>query len=331
MGKNVILTEFDVNQDWPFRIALEKETGLSWKIEVYKLNFLRNSFWKKLCVYVGYFWNPFRVFLHRKEYDRIVAWQQFYGLIYGFFCRLFHAKKYSEVIVMTFIFKEKKGLEGWIYRRFMRYIVTSIYIDRFVVFSKKECSFYSQYFQVPKEKFVFMKVGAEDKRKGFSCEKGDRVLSVGRSNRDYDFLIHALEGTNIKGDILCDTYKHVNTDNFCIYNDVLGDKYYEMLSKAFCVLIPLKDTKISSGQLVLIQAMMFEKPVIITRTQGSEDYVRDGITALVIDKSKDALLDALERLHDEEFYTRIVREGRREYDREFSLESLAKNMANLMK
>ena len=61
------------------------------------------------------------------EYEgkTVLCWQQFYGIAIAFFCRLFHLKKKYRLVIMTFIYKQKRGLPGKIFYHFVKYAITS--------------------------------------------------------------------------------------------------------------------------------------------------------------------------------------------------------------
>lgn len=43
--------------------------------------------------YIHWFWKSFILVLQRKRIKNFVALQQFYGLCFAFYCRMFHCKK----------------------------------------------------------------------------------------------------------------------------------------------------------------------------------------------------------------------------------------------
>ena len=112
MKENVILTDFEISNDWKFKKGLEEATNEEWIINSCISNQLHSSKIKKIVRYIKYFIFPWKIFCHRKQYGKIIAWQQFYGLILAFFERLFHVKKENNLYIMTFIYKEKKLVGG---------------------------------------------------------------------------------------------------------------------------------------------------------------------------------------------------------------------------
>ena len=62
-------------------------------------------------------------------------------------------------------------------------------------------------------------------------------------------------------------------DNIEILADCHDNDFFRELAKCKAVIVPLEDTHISSGQLVIIQAMMYGKPVVVTENDTVKDYV----------------------------------------------------------
>lgn len=140
---------------------------------------------QKLIRYAKYFLVPMKIAKDHKNYNKVLAWQQFYGLILAFYFRMFHVQDVPEIVVLTFIYKPKKSFVGKVYDKFMRYIVTSGYIRYFVVFSESEKKRYADYFDVPEARFVFETLGYEDKTQEVpTCSSDNFYLAAGRSNRD---------------------------------------------------------------------------------------------------------------------------------------------------
>lgn len=330
--KNIILVDFDCPDNWELKKEIEKITGNTWEIRKCISNMNHGSKIQNLIRYIKYFSIPFNVFLNVRQYKSILAWQQFYGLILAFYLRLFHIKKYPNIIVMTFIYNKKKAIVGDIYHRFINYIVTSEYIKAIMVYSESEREYYAKMFNVSKEKFTPIKLGVEDTIGTVPRADNDNYyLSVGRSNRDYDFLIQNWKNKKEKIKIICDTLKVGSSENIEILSNCYGYEYLKILSKAKAVIIPLKNNKISSGQLVLIQAMMYGKPIIITNNSTVEEYICNGVDGLIIDKTNYALEMALEKLNDQMFYNYISKNARKKYEDNFSIKSLGNRLGHWLK
>lgn len=235
---------------------------------------------------------------------------------------------------MTFIYRPKKGLIGKIYFEFMKYAVNSERVDKIICYSNTEPQYYEKLFGVKPGKFVYIPLGIGDLKEKLETIPEDRfILSVGKSNRDYDFLVEALKNTSYQVRILSDVYKcKTLSENIRIYDDIFGDAYYQMLSECYCVIVPLQDTHISSGQLVFLQAMMFGKPIIATQSDTVTDYIQDGYNGFVIPKNKENLLQRLNQLYtDSLLYRKISEEERCVFLQKFSLESMAKATGEILR
>lgn len=330
--QNIILIDFPKIENWEFKNALNKKTGIEWEEIVAISNKSRKNKIYNVVRYFKYFSLPFNIFFHRKKYKNIIAWQQFYGLIYAFYCRIFNVKKVNNLIIMTFIYKEKKGFIGKIYSKFMQYSVQSKYIDSIVCFSKEEINLYSQIFKKAKEKFILCHLGIEKINIDESQNSKEKtILSCGRSNRDYNFLYNALKDTNYKLDIISDECNiYTNCSNITIHNNINGQAYFEMLNKCYIVVIPLENKKISSGQLVCLQAMQLGKPVICTESDTIRDYIQDGINGFIIEKENIKLLDSIKKLfNDKELYDKISSSEKKFFNENCSLSALGEQIGTV--
>jgi glycosyltransferase involved in cell wall biosynthesis len=66
----------------------------------------------------------------------------------------------------------------------------------------------------------------------------------------------------------------------------------DLMASSRAHVLPLDARRISTGQTVLLQAMALGKPVIATRTAGTEDYIDDGVTGLLVPPRDPAALRA---------------------------------------
>ncbi len=330
--ENMILIDYDAPDDWEFHKAIEKTTGNKWNIHKAVSNENHGGSVQKLIRYAKYFLVPMKIAKDHKNYNKVLAWQQFYGLILAFYFRLFRIQNTPEIVVLTFIYKPKKYIVGKLYDKFMRYIVTSGYIKYFVVFSESEKKRYADYFDVPEAQFVFETLGYEDKTQEVPIHNAeDFYLAAGRSNRDYKFLVDAWSRRKDQLEIICDTLSLKSIpDNIEILTDCHGNGFFKELAKCRAVIVPLKDTHISSGQLVIIQAMMYGKPVIITENDAVMDYVDSGRTGLVIEKTEKSLFDAISALEDEVYYQEISVAERKQYESQFSIYAMGTAIGKLL-
>ena len=114
---NSILVDFKLFKDWQFPQILSEETGEVWtalechsnKFYGGKINTLRRFFW--------FFYYPLQRIIRRRKGEKIIAWQQFFGLNYAFWNRLLHLRKKNDLTVLTFIYKQKHGFLGKLFHK----------------------------------------------------------------------------------------------------------------------------------------------------------------------------------------------------------------------
>lgn len=326
MAKNVILSDMPLDEKWTFVKGLSDQTKENWTVKNCVSNQGR-SFLYNIYRYIIYFGFSFVIFLTRKKYDKIVSWQSFYGILFAFYCRLFRVKKKHFLLIKNFIYKSKgDGFLGKFYFKWMKYIVKSKYIDIFVCSSQTFCDYCAEVFNEDKNRFVYLPFGVEDFTQKLSKEdlnkREDFILSIGRSNRDWDWLIDCLSNTSYKLKIICDQlHKTDLPSNIEILNNVWFEDSYKYLAKCKIAIIPIKDGKIDSGETVLLQTMSFSKPLIITAPSClADDYVENGKTGIVVKKNRQELLSAIKRLYeDDNLYRKLSINERELYQNKHSI------------
>lgn len=322
--KHLIVVGNPVPADWEFQRGLEKETGHAWEVRRCCINEYTGL--KKYTRYLKYIFYPLTLIAVRERYEKILSWEQFFGLMMAFYMRALHIQHYPDMDVMTFIYRPKKGLAGKLHYRFVHDAVTSRYIRKIYVFGKSEIDYYVQLFGVPREKFVAETLGIADiapRIQAMSPVRTDHFyLAVGRSNRDYDFLREAWEQIDAPLCIVSDRETAEDTARIHYEKNCHGDAYLRLLADCEAVVVPLRSEDFSSGQLVVLQAAMLGKPVIVTQNNTIRDYIDDGQTGLIIPKTGQALRQALHQLEDPIFYARMCRNARHKFERCFSLYEL---------
>ncbi len=338
MGKNLIMTDC-VEEELAEFIKAFRDKGIDVDCYSYISNGGRTSKFSNLGRYLKYFIAPFQVFMHRKEYDYLIGWQQFYALIYCYYCSLFHVKKVNKVIAVNFTYKKKSGIVGKIYRRFMERCICTGYIDYMHVPSPNYAKIAAEDFNLPIEKFVVAPFGIDDLagkygnlEKPERAPKGDYTLSIGRSNRDYDFLIDAWKNVDSNLVIISDEYKRTDLpENVMLINDVSGEEQYPWISNCASLVIPIDDVTICSGDTVLLTSMSLSKPIFVTNPSTlAEMYVEDGVNAIYINKDVKETSDIFNKYICSDEATKIGIEARSSFLSKFSRYALGNSMSSLV-
>lgn len=324
MRDNIVLADFDCKADWKFIDGLRDETGENYTVKKLVSNKNHAGKFQNLIRYFKYFLLPLEVFVKRKRYSKVIAWQQFFGLILALYCRFFNVKDGPDIYIMTFIYNQK----GKLYESFVRYCLGCKYVKRVFVYSESEVGYYAELFGISEKMFKGIELGIDDVSDRFEIGDNGRYLTAGRSNRDYDFLLDNWD-ENTGLDVICDCLNERDRGNICFYRDVVDDRYLEMLSKCHAVVISLKDEKVSSGQLVILQAMMLRKPVICTFNSTISSYIDNYKDGLIIDKNRDSLLRAMEYV--DEHYTVLIENGRAKFEAKYSVYQVGVSVGRVVK
>lgn len=333
---NSVVYDFAADDNFPLTAALsERDRKRDWHSVGLQANPQARSLKRYLVVII----NSFRLFVHHRQIQNMVTWQQMHGLFFAAYSRFFRIRKHINLTVLTFIYKPKNGLIGRIYDLFIRFAIESKYIDRIICFSDNEAEHYRAIFPIAASKFKSTLFGVIDESTKYNITAlnpnsgdGGYLFAVGRSNRDYGFLLEAMKDSPYKLVIACDSLNEQSTSsNISIRTDVsYGDSLYSLIANSYCIIVPLDDPNISSGQFVFIQAGMFGKPVIVTRTNTLKDYVINGYNGIVIDKTKEDLHEAIQHCLDQVEYKRMSRNARRHYEDTFTMSAMSNRTAELI-
>ena len=329
MGRNVILTDCDVPNDWNYKLGIEERTKENWKVIKCVSNKLHGSMLKDFLRYCKYFLFSFKMFVCRNRYDRVLAWQQFYGLLLAFFCRLFKVKKAPQIYIMTFIFKPKKY---GIYNKLISFVLTSGYITKYIVLSDSEKKYYSELFGIDPNLFHSTRIGVSDESGRIKPDNDTEkyYLAVGRSNRDYKFLRNAWKPLYGKLIIINESYSEEKKEGIEVLKKCYGDDYLKKVANCYAQIIPLEDVNIASGSLSFLQAMMLSKPTIVTENSTVHDYIENEVNGIIINKNEEELQKALEYLDNPIFYKRMCDNARKDYLDKYSQYSLGLDIGEML-
>jgi glycosyltransferase involved in cell wall biosynthesis len=150
------------------------------------------------------------------------------------------------------------------------------------------------------------------------------LLAIGNdSMRDFSVLLETAKRIErqvvlvTRRDIFGDIPPNVQIIKGAWHSRELSDDVLrEMYRKAFCVVVPLKESLQPSGQSVTLQAMACEKPVILTRTNGLWDrtYLRHNENILFVEPGNiDQIIVCLSELENNTMKSNELGENARKY------------------
>lgn len=209
-------------------------------------------------------------------------------------------------------------------------------VDRFIVHSRREVDSYSEWLQLPAERFQFVPLQRfvrvvehlEDRTRPF-------VLAMGSAQRDYRLFFKviaelgyrtvvvagpaALEGLTIPA-------------NVTVLSNVDIQQCNVLTQQARVNVIPVANEITASGQVTLLDAMMYGRATVATRTVGTEDYAEAGKTALLVPPGDgDAMKRAIQELWEDTVLRNRLGAAARDYAQEnFSDEAIGATMGKVL-
>lgn len=264
-----------------------------------------------------------------RRHDVVITANVRNALALGLFKRLTFRRKPRHMMVEMRLDDQVPGLAWQAKLRLQRFAYATV--DRMCVSAHRERTMYSQRLRVPLERTQFvpwhtnvLQPGRQDGLEGY-------VLSAGRTGRDWKTLAAAVTGTDIPVVVVCDRKAAQGVSfppNVTVLMDIPYDRYRELLRRARAVILPLEPHVYSSGQVVILEAMALAKPLIVSKVVGTEDYVQDGKTGLLVEPENPlSLRQALQRLlSDPQLETALTENGLQEVMRRHTLDGYARTI-----
>ena len=240
-------------------------------------------------------------------------------------------------VILQFIMREKTpAAKSRLKYAFLRWCYRSVYLV--VCSSRSEADYYRRAFRWRPEKLAFVPLHTNP---AFSerpaIDEEPFALAAGRTFRDYPTLLEAArQGLSLPLTIVAGHNSlggATTPPNVTVHHDIPLPELLSMMSRAAVVVLPLLPREISTGQTVLLEAMAMGKAVVVTRVNGTADYVdhmRNGV--LVPPNDATALRDAINTLAgDRDLRCRLGSTGRDEVLRRFLPDNYAQGVAAVLK
>lgn len=335
-----LLIVTDVGLDKIFIQTFEDEFGLKPAILCSELSTVKKRS-QKLKRHFRYLYLAVKTLMSFKEYHYIVFYQQFIAFYYGFLTKICFLKKNFPVsLTLGVVYKARKGFFGKIYKVFFNFLLDSPGLNFFVCYGSGEQDFFTREFGVVfKDRVASIPYGLgmpeEIEYKDFGGTAERYFFSGGTSNRDYRTLLEAFRGVDERLKIICypnDVKGFDIPPNVEVFHNVSRDDFLKYLKNAYGIILPLDNPTVSSGHIVLLDAMKLKTPIIVTRGENVEGYVDTNCALLVephsVEEMQKAVMDlasAEERAHTLAYNARL------KYENDHTIEKHSKKIVQVLK
>ncbi|MFO7889396.1 MAG: glycosyltransferase family 4 protein [bacterium] len=296
--------------------------------------------WKPIKKYFTHWYRCFivsyKAFKKRHKYDYIISWQQLMGLFYAGLKQFVKNDRPRLFITKTILSERKNPVIAFIRKVGFRKMLKGADIIGCCTLPllRKMRDEYT----LPESKLVhlpFFYQAKEDFTEEEIQKTDMEIFSIGVSNRDYLTLLRAAERINHKFVIVAPKFTLSGLSipsNVKIYNNLFGIEASRLMRRARMVVIPLKSVNFPSGETVLFEAMTYGKPVIITRSITTQEYVKHEVDGLLVEKqNEDELVQAINYfLEDSKRAKKIGTAGRISLKRSYTIENFSENIYNYL-
>lgn len=252
------------------------------------------------------------------------------------FCllRLFSSKK-PKIVLLGFIFTPRSHK---LLRMIRSFYFTSLFrsIELVICYSSLEVERYVGLFGTPRDRFAYIPYGLHVHGYELSLQTtaiaSNVTVSAGRSGRDYSLLTKVFAQNGYPLRIICDSlsaqHDCVTAPNIEWLTNCFDEAYFHQLKLAAVVVVPLRESDISAGQMVILQAMALARPIIATRVKALQDYVGDQSGVILVSSgSETELAKAVDFvLGNPEVAQKMARDSHAHYTRNHSVKVFVRNL-----
>ena len=230
-----------------------------------------------------------------QDYDVVIIANIKLAQMFGFLKTVLRRKK-PVLIILELMLDESRDSILWKIKKFFQRVC---FYSAEVIFvsSKREVATYAERLALPQSRIRFLPFHTNVTEPKIIREAGTYIFSAGRTGRDYATLAAAVDGLDVNVVVVSDRNNVRGItfpENVQVLCDIPYSQYMELLCGSRLVVVPLKRRLKSTGQVVFLEAMGLGKPVIATLTVGTEDYIEDGVTGVLVPPSDPlALRDAI--------------------------------------
>lgn len=256
----------------------------------------------------------FLMYVCATGYDAVVTVSHRPAMVYGLLNRL-GARKRAVHIAKEFFFDDEQSghvsLKNLLFKKLYRFSLKNI--DAVIVNATGEIAPYAGMLNIPESRFKFIAWPSNIDDPEMIEDDDGSIFAVGRSLRDWQTFFRAVDGLPVRCVVVAsrgDVAGLPVPANVELHCDISHGLYLDLLKRARIVVLPLLETRRSTGQASFLEAMAYGKPVVVASVTGAWDYIADRSSGLLYRPgAADDLKRAIRELDDQIFYRAIARGG----------------------
>ena len=254
----------------------------------------RTVSWRKSILIYKYINVSLKTISKSTPEDVIISGNFIVGAFIGFFCKI---SKIQRTILSLNMISHEKGFVNKVIRKIV-YNTAFTYPGFFVTVNSKELiDSYSTNYEIKKNNFFVLEDPIMNYYEVAPYKPGNgTVFCGGEAMRDWKTLFKAsqilpnVRFIAIARKIYFDTTLKV-PQNVTLYFDRDYDFFYDRLKESSIVAMPLSTTA-PAGLIVMIRSAMLSKPIIVTSTSSTRNYVKNKYNGILIEVGDEKTLAA---------------------------------------
>jgi hypothetical protein len=286
---------FSVPHAPTFEVFTTSFEGAHVEVERRSSDWGKRGWWKR----IWHTWEGLRLAWRARSFDALVLCSvSLEAFVVGWLCRWLCPR--TRIVAVDFLIPKPGGMAEWLalgLRQLAAFVCIRTgdirtLVRRFGV-DRRRCGF---------AHYPARAIDDTPPKEGL-CSGDGYLYSAGFAHRDWTTLVEALRRVSVRA-ILSPgfDFKLPGTLplNIQVVPPMPPEEGRRLLAGARLAVFSLEETELPCGPLVLLDAMALGKPIIATRTNATQDYLKHGETAwMVSPRDAEALAGAIESLWDD--------------------------------